>query len=62
MVDDGTDLEMEAGLKLTLTFLGKPLATSEMLGEPLAIVAVIVVVPEVPFLIAVIEEGDALMV
>jgi len=52
---------MLVGLKLTVTFFGRPEAESAIVGAPCSTVALIVLIPLLPLSVAVIEPGLALI-
>ena len=53
---------MLVGLKLTVTFFGRPEADSAIVGAPCVTAALIVLTPVAPFTDAVTERGLALIV
>ena len=50
---------MDVGLKLTVTFFGKPEAESAIVGVPCRTVALIVLMPLTPFTVAIMMLGLA---
>ena len=61
LIVDDVEEEMDVGLKLTLTPLGTPEADNEIVGEPLATLADILLVAADPPRFIETEEGNAEM-